>query len=169
MIDEPEMVTKKQTDKWIKDFDSWDVCDQCCMNLISKLPFAWEKAKEWVKRKNEFERRAGFALIACLAWYEKNTADKKFEEFFPLIKKYATDNRNYVKKSVNWALRQIGKRNINLNKKAIKLAKEIMKMDEKSAKWIATDSIRELADKKTQKRLKTNISYLPDFFTQTLS
>ena len=152
MIDEPEKVTKKQMDEWIKNFDSWDVCDQCCMNLFSKTPYSWEKAKQWTNRKKEFEKRAGFALIACLAWYEKEAPDKKFEKFFPLIKKQATDNRNFVKKAVNWSLRQIGKKNMNLNKIAIKTAKEINKINSKSAKWIASDALHELTDKKIKKR-----------------
>lgn len=152
MIDEPEKVTKKQMDEWIKNFDSWDVCDQCCMNLFSKTSYSWEKAKQWTNRKKEFEKRAGFALIACLAWYEKEAPDKKFEQFFPLIKKHASDNRNFVKKAVNWSLRQIGKKNINLNKIAIKIAKEINKTNSKSAKWIASDALRELTDKKIKKR-----------------
>jgi len=152
MIDEPEKVTKKQMDEWIKNFDSWDVCDQCCMNLFSKTPYSWEKAKQWTNRKKEFEKRAGFVLIACLAWYEKEAPDKKFEKFFPLIKKHATDNRNFVKKAVNWSLRQIGKKNMNLNKIAIKTAKEINKINSKSAKWIASDALHELTDKKIKKR-----------------
>jgi len=152
MIDEPEKVTKKQMDEWIKNFDSWDVCDQCCMNLFSKTPYSWEKAKKWTNRKKEFEKRAGFALIACLAWYEREAHDKKFEQFFPLIKKHASDNRNFVKKAVNWSLRQIGKKNMNLNKIAIKTAKDISKINSKSAKWIASDALRELTDKKVKKR-----------------
>ena len=152
MIDEPEKVTKKQMDEWIKNFDSWDVCDQCCMNFFSKTPYSWEKAKKWTNRKKEFEKRAGFALIACLAWYEREAHDKKFEQFFPLIKKHASDNRNFVKKAVNWSLRQIGKKNMNLNKIAIKTAKDISKINSKSAKWIASDALRELTDKKVKKR-----------------
>ncbi len=157
MIDEPDQVTKKQMDLWVKDFDSWDVCDQCCMNLFSKIPSAWEKAKKWTKRKREFEKRAGFALIACLAWYDKESPDKKFLAFLSGIKREANDNRNYVKKAVNWALSNIGKRNLSLNKKAIETAKEIQKMDSRSAKWIAQDAIRELTSKAIQKRLELPI------------
>ncbi|MEM2110845.1 MAG: DNA alkylation repair protein [Candidatus Bathyarchaeia archaeon] len=121
-------------DVWMKDFDSWDVCDQCCMNLFSKTSMAWEKTIEWTKREKEFEKRAGFALMACLAWYNKESPDQKFLIFLPVIKRGANDDRNYVKKAVNWALRNIGKRNPNLNKKAIETAKEIQKMDSISAK-----------------------------------
>ena len=154
MIDQVDQVTKNQMDAWIKDFDSWDVCDQCCMNLFDKTPLAWEKAIEWTNREREFEKRAGFALMACLAWYDKESPDKKFLVFLPAIKRQAVDDRNYVKKAVNWALRNIGKRNLNLNKKAIETAKEIQKMDSRSAKWIASDTIRELMSKAVQERLR---------------
>ena len=154
IIDEPNQVTKKQMDAWIRDFDSWDVCDQCCMNLFDKTPMAWEKAIEWTNREKEFEKRAGFALMACLAWYDKESPDKKFLVLLPAIKRQADDDRNYVKKAVNWALRNIGKRNLNLNKKAIETAKEIQKMDSRSAKWIASDAIRELMRRAVQERLQ---------------
>jgi len=154
MIDKPNQVTEEQMDKWIKDFDSWDVCDECCMNLFSRTPIAWEKAIEWAKRKREFEKRAGFVLMACLAWHDKESPDEKFLVFLPAIKREADDDRNYVKKAINWALRNIGKRNLNLNKKAIETAKEIQKTGSKSAKWIAQDAIRELTGAATQKRLR---------------
>ena len=153
MIDEVEKVTEKQMDSWIKDFDSWDVCDQVCMNLFDKTPFAFKKAVEWTKRDKEFEKRAGFALMACLAWHDKGSPDNKFIKFFPAIKKESPDERNYVKKATNWALRQIGKRNLSLNKAAIKTAKEIQKIDSKAAKWVAADALRELTSKAVQKRL----------------
>ena len=154
MIDDSNQVTKRQMDEWIKDFDSWDVCDQCCMNLFDKTPMAWEKAVEWTKREKEFEKRAGFTLMACLAWHDKESPDKKFLVFLLAIKRKADDDRNYVKKAVNWALRNIGKRNLSLNKKAIETAKEIQKMDSRSAKWIASDAIRELTSEAVQKRLQ---------------
>ncbi len=147
MIDDPKMVSEKQMEQWVKEFNSWDLCDQCCMNLFDKIPLGWKKAVEWPKRKEEFVSRAGFALMACLAWHDKTTQDKDFIKFFPTIKKHSTDERNFVRKAVNWALRQIGKRNKNLNKEAIKLAKEIQKIDSKTAKWIAYDAIKELTDK----------------------
>ncbi len=154
MVDDKNQVTKKQMDAWIKDFDSWDVCDQCCMNLFDKTPMAWEQAVEWSKRREEFEKRAGFALMACLAWHDKEAPDKKFLAFLPAIKRQAGDDRNYVKKAVNWALRNIGKRNVNLNRKAIETAKEIEKMDARSARWIASDAIRELTGDAVQERLE---------------
>lgn len=144
MIDEPRLVTENQADRWIKDFDSWDVCDQVCMNLFDKTNFAFVKAKEWSKRKEEFEKRAGFALMACLAWHDKKAKDNDFLAFFPYIKAAADDERNFVKKAVNWALRQIGKRNKRLCQKAIELSEEIQRIDSKAAKWIATDALREL-------------------------
>ena len=145
MIDDPKMLAEKQMEEWVKEFNSWDLCDQCCMNLFDKTSLSWKKATEWPKRKEEFIRRAGFALMACLAWHDKKVKDKDFLKFFPIIKKYSIDERNFVRKAVNWALRQIGKRNKNLNKEAIKLAKEIKRIDSKTAKWIANDAIKELS------------------------
>jgi len=153
MVDDPKSVTEKQMEQWVKGFNSWDLCDQCCSNLFCRIPVAWEKAEEWADKKEEFVRRAGFALMAYLACHDKKAKNKDFEFFFPLIKKYSTDERNFVRKAVNWALRQIGKRNLNLNKKAIIIAKEIKKIDSPTAHWIAIDAIRELTDKKIQKRL----------------
>jgi 3-methyladenine DNA glycosylase AlkD len=98
MIDEVSKVNEKQMDLWIKGFDAWDVCDQVCANLFDKTPFAFKKAIEWTKRKEEFEKRAGFALMACLAWQDKEADDKKFIKFFPAIKRESTDERNYVKR-----------------------------------------------------------------------
>jgi len=144
MIDEPDKVVEKQTEEWVRGFNSWDLCDQTCMNLFDKVSIAWEKAVEWTSRKEEFVRRAGFALMACLAWHDKKAQDKDFLKFFPLIKKHSVDERNFVKKAVNWALRQIGKRNKNLKKYALKIAEEILKIDSKTARWIANDAIREL-------------------------
>lgn len=145
MIDIPESVTEKQMDRWIKDFNSWDLCDQTCMNLFCKHPNAFEKAVEWTTLEPEFERRAGFALMAVLAWRDKSAPNKKFEKFFPIIRTCAVDERNYVKKAVNWALRQIGKRNKSLRDESMKLADEIIKSypNSKSAQWIAKDALRE--------------------------
>lgn len=144
MIDSPENVTKEQMESWAKEFDSWDICDQCCSNLFDKTGFAVQKAVEWSKREEEFVKRAGFVLMATTAVHDKNAKDEKFLKFLPIIKKGSVDERNFVKKAVNWALRQIGKRNPNLNEYAIKAARDIKNMDSKSAKWIASDAIREL-------------------------
>ncbi len=144
LVDEPEKVTPKQMDIWVKDFDSWDVCDQVCMNLFDKTPFAFQKAKQWATRSREFEKRAGFALMAVLAWHDKEAKDSQFVSFFPLIKKVATDERNFVKKAVNWTIRQIGKRNPVLRKKSISLSEQLLKLNSKAAKWIAADALKEL-------------------------
>ncbi|HJX45819.1 MAG TPA: DNA alkylation repair protein [Patescibacteria group bacterium] len=146
MVEASDLVTEKQMDSWTKDFNSWDLCDQTCMNLFWKHPDAYKKARIWTKLKPEFERRAGFSLMAVLAWHDKNASDTKFEKFFPFIKNCVTDERNYVKKAVNWALRQIGKRNPYLKEKSKDLAKEITISfpNSKSAQWIAKDALREL-------------------------
>ncbi|MFC2012990.1 DNA alkylation repair protein [Chloroflexota bacterium] len=154
MIDDPKMVTEEQMESWVKDFDSWDVCDQCCMNLFDKTSLAYGKAVEWSAKEEEFIKRAGLAMMACLAWHDKTADNKQFEPFFPIMKREATDNRNFVKKAVNWALRQVGKRNFALNKEAIATAREIRKIDAKSAKWIAADAIRELTGQAVQDRLQ---------------
>ena len=153
MIEEPEMVTNAQLESWVKDLDSWDVCDQCCSNLFDKTQFAHQKAEAWSKREEEFVKRAGFALMAVLAVHDKKATDEEFLKFLPIIKRESTDDRNLVKKAVNWALRQIGKRNLNLNGMAIKIIREIQQIDSKSARWIASDAIRELTSEAVQKRL----------------
>lgn len=154
MIDELKKISEEQMDSWARDFDSWDVCDQVCMNLFDKTKFAYKKAVEWSSRKEKFVKRAGFAIIASLAFHDKNAKDENLIKFLPIIKKESIDDRNFVKKAVNWALRQIGKRNSRLNKNAIETAKEILKMESKSAKWIASDALKELTSKAVQKRLK---------------
>ena len=157
MIADPAELTGKDMDEWVKDFNSWDVCDQVCMNLFEKTSLAGQKIIEWSGREEEFVKRAAFALLACLAWHDKQAADQKFIEFLPLITRGATDERNFVKKAVNWALRNIGKRNPRLNKAAIRTAREIQRLDSKAARWIAADAIRELEGEGTQKRLREQI------------
>ena len=154
MVDDPKRTTEEQMESWVKDFDSWDVCDGCCMNLFEKTRFAYQKAVEWSSNDKEFIKRAGFVLMARLAVSDKRADDKQFELFFPIIKREASDNRNFVKKAVNWALRQIGKRNLNLNGKALATAKEIQEIDSKSARWVATDAIRELTSQAVVERLQ---------------
>ena len=153
MIDDPRQVTDAQLERWANEFDSWDVCDQCCNRLIRKTNFARQKALVWAKRPEEFVKRAGFVMMAVLAVHDKKATNKQFDPFFRLIKKEAIDGRNFVKKAVNWALRQIGKRNMGLNQKAIAVAEEICRIDSKAARWVAGDALRELTDKKIQKRL----------------
>ena len=154
MIDEPEKLTEKQMEDWVKDINSWDVCDQVCANLFEKNAFAWKKILDWSEREEEFVKRTAFALIACLAWHDKEAEDEKFIKLFPVIRRGATDERNFVKKAVNWALRNIGKRNSNLNKAAIKAAKEIQRIDSKASRWVASDAIRELESESVQRRLR---------------
>jgi len=154
MIDRPEWVTAKQMDAWVGDFDSWAVCDSNCMRLFSGTKFAHKKVWQYAKSNKEYVRRTAFALIASLVFHDKKALDSVFVKYLPLIKRYATDERNYVRKAVNWALRQIGKRNLALNKKAIACAEEIRKMENKTARWIANDALRELKGEAIQKRLK---------------
>ena len=152
-IEDPKQVTEEQMDLWAKDFDSWDICDQACTSLFDLTPFAWKKVFEWAERDEDFVKRAAFSIIAGLAVHDKNANDEKFDQFVPIIIKHANDERNYVKKAVNWALRNIGKRNKTLNKKMVEVALTIKKIDSKSAKWIASDAIRELTSEKVRQRL----------------
>ncbi|KAA3645401.1 MAG: DNA alkylation repair protein [Chloroflexi bacterium] len=154
MVDDPAHVTEEQMETWVLDFNSWDLCDQCCGNLFDKTPYAYAKALEWSEREEEYVKRAGFAMMACLAWHDKKASNQDFEQFFPAIKREATDERNFVKKAVNWALRNIGKLNLELNAKAIKVAEDIDTIDDKTARWIAKDALRELRSEKIQARLE---------------
>jgi 3-methyladenine DNA glycosylase AlkD len=153
-IDDPEKVTPDQMDAWAEDFDSWDICDQACTSLFDLSAFAYEKVFQWANHEKEFVKRAAFSLIAGLAVHDKKASDQVFEQFFPLLITHSGDNRNYVKKAVNWALRNIGKRNLSLNKTAIQTAREIQKINSPSARWIASDAIRELTSQKVQQRLE---------------
>lgn len=153
-LDDPALVTPEQMDHWAEDFDSWDVCDQACTSLFDLTAFAYKKIYQWSDHEKEFVKRAAFSLIAGLSVHDNHAPDKEFEQFFPLILKYADDDRNYVKKAVNWALRNIGKRNQQLNKKAITIAQKMQKKPEKSARWIANDALRELTSEHVQKRLE---------------
>jgi 3-methyladenine DNA glycosylase AlkD len=154
MIADPKQVTEELMAQWVEEIDSWDVCDHCCGNLWDKTPFAYPKAREWSRRKEEFVKRAAFSLMAGLAVHDKAASDDAFIKFLPIIKRESVDERNFVKKAVNWALRQIGKRNRNLNRHAIETAQEIQKLDSKSAKWIAADALRELTNDKVQSRIR---------------
>jgi 3-methyladenine DNA glycosylase AlkD len=153
-IDEPDRVTSAQMDTWVKDFDSWAVCDGVCLHLFVKTPHAYKKAARWSRDEREFVKRAGFTMMACLAVHDKKAPDHQFEKFFPAIHREAVDERNFVKKAVNWALRQIGKRNLALNRKAIMIARKIQKLESKSARWIAADALRELTGNAVQRRLR---------------
>ncbi len=144
MIAEPRLVSAGQMEEWVNDFDSWDLCDQVCGNLFDKTPYAYQKAVQWSQQEQEFVRRAGFVMMAELAVHDKQAPDEAFLPFFPLIKQYADDERNFVKKAVNWALRQIGKRNDHLRGLALACAYDIQRMDSKTARWIAKDALKEL-------------------------
>jgi 3-methyladenine DNA glycosylase AlkD len=154
MVDDPIKVTEEQMEAWVSAFDSWDVCDQTLLNTFHKKgELSHKKVFEWANREGEFVKRAGLAMIAVLAVHDKKADDYKFVAFFDLLKEKSDDNRNFVKKATNWAIRQIGKRNLNLNKKALELSREIDELPYKSAKWVAKDAIRELTDEKILKRL----------------
>ena len=155
LIDDPAKVTPRQMERWAKDFNSWGLCDAACGCLFDKTPYAPDMALEWTGRDAEYVKRAGFVLMATLAVHDKKAPDERFERFLPYLVEHATDERNFVKKGVNWALRQIGKRNRRLNKLAVRTAKQIRKLDSRAARWIASDALRELTSEKVKKRLKT--------------
>jgi 3-methyladenine DNA glycosylase AlkD len=157
-IDDPKQVTEAQLEQWVNDFDSWDLCDQCCNNLIDKTPFAYAKAEEWSNREAEFVKRAGFVLMATLAAHDKKAGDDIFTAFLSIIEREAIDERNYVKKAVNWALRQIGKRNLSLNRASIETAQHIQAFDSKAAGWVASNALKELTSDAVQTRLLTKRS-----------
>lgn len=153
LVEDPDRVTEAQMEEWVTEFDSWDVCDQCCSNVFSFTPFGWKKALEWSDREEEFVKRAGFALMAALAVHDKEATDDRFAPFFVAIVREASDPRNYVRKAVNWALRQIGKRNRNLNAAAIATAEMIKEGGSKAGRWVSADALRELRSRAVQERL----------------
>ncbi|MBN2256972.1 MAG: DNA alkylation repair protein [Anaerolineaceae bacterium] len=146
-VDDPTMVTPDQMDEWVSAFDSWDVCDQVCISLFGKTPYAVDKAKEWSARSEEFVKRAAFAIMAAMAWQDKKATDEIFLQFLPIIIRESGDSRNFVKKGINWALRQIGKRNPALGQAAIKACHEIQALGTPAGKWIAADALREFSKK----------------------
>lgn len=155
MIDDPAAVTKRQMESWARDFDSWDLCDQCCGNLFDRTPFAYVKAVEWASRDEEFIKRAGFALMAWTAVHDRGADNRAFLEFLPVIERHAADDRNFVKKAVNWALRQIGKRNRRLHRAALGVAKRLAaRKDSRGARWIGTNAVRELTSEPVRARLR---------------
>jgi len=153
LIDDPKQVTEKQMESWASDFDNWGTVDGTCCYLFCRTPFAFKKAHEWAEAKAEFKKRGAFALVAYLAVHDKKAADDKFEEFLPVIERHADDDRNFVKKAVNWALRQIGKRNVYLNRLALETTVRIREQGSSPARWIASDAIRELQSEKVIARL----------------
>jgi 3-methyladenine DNA glycosylase AlkD len=154
LVDDPAQVTEAQMESWVQDLDSWDVCDQLCSNLFDRTAFAYAKAMEWSARRPEFVKRAGFVLMAALAVHDKHAPDEAFLAFLPAIVREASDERNFVKKAVNWALRQIGKRNTALNQAAIETAETVRAQGTSTARWIAADALRELRSEAVQERLR---------------
>jgi len=152
LVEEPDKVTEAQLEKWVLDFDSWDIVDQLSA-LIAKTPFVIEKIHEWAKRDEEFIKRAAFSLIAEISFCHTHMPDAEYEQFFPLIVQAATDERNFVKKAVSWALRNIGKRNQHLNKRALEVSHQLLQIHSKTACWVASDVIRELSSVSIQQRL----------------
>lgn len=154
MIASPEQTTPGLMDTWARNFNSWDLCDQVCMNLFEKTDYAWSKAFEWCNREAEFEKRAGFVMMARLAVRDKKSSDSRFEDFIPYLEAGSEDQRNFVKKAVNWAIRQTGKRSLSLNTKMISFCEMLLKKDCSPARWIASDALRELRDEAVLKRIK---------------
>jgi 3-methyladenine DNA glycosylase AlkD len=152
-VDEPAKVTVKQMNAWARDFDNWAICDHCCFHLFDRTPHAYKQAAAWTKSPKEFVKRAGFALMASLALHQKKASDELFLPFLSLIEKAATDDRNFVKKGVNWALRGIGRRSAALNKPAVTLAKKLGDSDNATARWVGKDALRDFA--KAKARLET--------------
>ena len=153
LVADPARVTSEQMELWAKDFDSWDVVDACCCNLFDRTSLAWPKALEWASRPEEFVKRAGFVLMACLAVHDKKASNYWFEPFFEAIEREACDERNFVRKAVNWALRQIGKRNFALRDRAIEVASHVQARGCSPARWIASDALRELRSSQLEARL----------------
>lgn len=153
LIDDPKLVTPEQMDAWAADFDSWDLCDQACMKLFSATPFVAEKARQWSRDDREFVKRAAFAMIAGYAVHTKKEPDEAFLPFLALIEAAADDGRNFVKKSVNWALRQIGKRSASLHPRALALAEKLAASTDRTERWIGRDAVKELTDPKQLARL----------------
>ncbi len=144
LIAEPAKLTLAQMDHWTQGMAAWDVCDQACNNALRKSPLAWARIPVWAARREEFVRRAGYALLAVMAVHDKKRPDADFIALLPLIEAAADDERNFVKKAVNWALRQIGKRSDVLLPHAIDCAERLRERPEKSARWIGADALREL-------------------------
>jgi 3-methyladenine DNA glycosylase AlkD len=153
LIDDPKQVTAEQMDSWAADFDNWAICDSTCGSLFSYTPLAYDKAFEWSEREEEFVKRAGICLMAWLAVHDKKADDEKIAKFLPILEQKSGDERNFIKKAVNWSLRQIGKRSLFLNKLAIETAERIKLQNTKPARWIAADALRELQNEKIQERL----------------
>ena len=155
LIDDPRQLGEEQLEEWVADIQSWDLCDQACSNLFDKWPGAYHKAREWSQRDEEFVKRAGFVLMAVLSVHDKKAGDDQFIEFFDDIEREADDPRNFVKKTVNWALRAMGKRNATLNEQALQMARKLACSENKTACWVGRHALRELESDKVQRRLQS--------------
>ena len=144
LIDEPTRVTPAQMERWCRDFDNWGICDTACFLLFDRTPHAWAKVTEWCVRPEEFVRRAGFALLASLALHDKQAPDEPFLEGLGLVERGATDERNFVKKGISWALRSIGRRNVALNTAAVAVARRLSVSEDAAARWVGKGALREL-------------------------
>lgn len=153
-VDEPARVTPAQMDRWARDFDNWAICDALCFHLFDRTPHAWSKIERWSRRREEFVRRAAFALLASVALHDKGAPDARFVRALPLIERAASDDRNFVKKAVSWALRSIGRRNVALNRKAVAVSRRLIATDEPAARWVGRDALRELTSAAVVRRLK---------------
>jgi 3-methyladenine DNA glycosylase AlkD len=153
-VADPERVTPAQMDRWCRDFDNWAICDHLCFHLFDRTTHAFAKIAQWSDGRGEFQKRAAFALLASLAGHDKTTGDKPFRESLRLIERAATDERNFVKKGVNWALRRIGWRNRALNAAAVKLAGRLVGSPNAAARWVGKDALKELTSSKVIGRLK---------------
>ncbi len=153
-VDEPERVTPAQMDRWCRDFDNWGIVDTVCFVLFDRTPHAWGKIEPWSQRSDEFGKRAGFVLMACLALHDKIAPDENFLAWLPLIEKGARDERNFVKKGVNWALRAIGRRNLALHAAAVTVAQRLSASPQAAARWVGKDAFRELTSPAVTRRLK---------------
>jgi len=154
LIGESEKVTAAEMERWVQDFDSWDVVDAACCYLYAQTEFAWNKAMAWRRRREEFVKRASFSLVAYLSYKDKSASDARFVRFLRMIEREAYDERHFVKKAVNWALRNIGKRNARLNREAISAAERIRRQGSRASRWIAADALRELKSAAVQARLR---------------
>jgi 3-methyladenine DNA glycosylase AlkD len=152
-VAEPARITSAEMDRWCRDFDSWGICDALCFHLFDRTPHAWAKIEKWAGRKEEFVKRAAFALLASLALHDKRAPDAPFLESLPLIERAASDERNFVKKGVSWALRGIGRRNPALNAAAVNLARRLAASPEAAARWVGKDALRDLTSPAMVKRL----------------
>jgi len=153
LVGDPQRVTRRQMNAWAASFENWGDCDTVCFHLFDRTPFAWEKARQWSTSPSEFVKRAGFVLMACLALHDKAASDAQVLAFLPLIEQGAHDERNFVKKGVNWALRAIGRRNLALNAASLPVAKRLALSEEAACRWVGKDALRELASPKVRSRL----------------